>query len=142
MFRIVEIEGRQIPLRVNGSFLLRYKAEFKRDGLLDIFSLFESVSDIDFDNIENIENDISLSVRLLKNIDTDLFYSMFYMMAKTADIKIKDDIYTWLDQFENIPILDLFVPVINLLMDSIKSTTQKKTMTNYSKKKRKGKKKN
>ena len=43
MEKILTIDGRQVKFKSTGAFLLRYKAQFGRDALQDMFALQGSV---------------------------------------------------------------------------------------------------
>lgn len=122
MEKIINIDGRDIKLKVNGGFLLQYKIRYKSDALQDIMKLFNNI------NFENVGSDLQEQANILQNLDIELFYKLFHMMAKTANPDIEDNYVNWVSSFDNLPIFDLLKDIVELLMCSISSNFQKKTM--------------
>lgn len=124
MNKIINIDGRDVKLKVNGSFLLRYKMKYKRDAFKDIIELVDGIklNDLSDNNKENLD----LEFKLAKNLDLDLFFRLLHMMAKTGNPDITDDVIEWCSSFDNLPIFNLLQDIIELLVSSIYGESQKK----------------
>ena len=113
MEKILNIDGRQVKFKSTGAFLLRYKAQFHRDALQDIFKL-QKVMDLDTMEIANIEA-----------LNLEVFYTLVWTLAKTADPSIKPPM-EWLDEFSEFPLMDIVPQVIDLILSCLTSTVQTK----------------
>ena len=123
MEKIISIDGRDVKLKVNGGFLIKYKTRYKRDALQDIIKIFENV---DLNESENLEDDLTAQFRIMQNIDLEIFYRILHMMAKTGNPDITDDVEEWCCSFDNLPVFDLITDIIEIFMSSITSNSQKK----------------
>lgn len=112
MEKILNIDGRQVKFKATGAFLLRYKAQFGRDAIQDLFRLKEA---LDEDNkIINIDK-----------LDLLVFYDLVWTLAKTADPSIPAPL-EWLDSFSSFP-LDVVLPELTgLMFGSFASTVEPK----------------
>lgn len=111
MEKIINIDGRQVKFKSTGAFLLRYKAQFHRDALKDIYKLDEAM---DGDEITNIDA-----------LDLEVFYNLLWTLAKTADPNI-DPPLEWLDGFNEFPLMDIIPEVVGLIFSCISSTVESK----------------
>lgn len=111
MEKVLNIDGRQVKFKSTGSFLLRYKAQFKRDALQDIFKLQNA---IDGSNITNIDV-----------LDIEVFYNLVWTLAKTADPAIPPPL-EWLDGFSEFPLMDILPELTDLMFSCLTSTVQSK----------------
>lgn len=116
MEKIIQIAGRDVTFKITGALPKRYKMQFQRDFFKDLLSMKKVSGSISHEDIENVMNDINL----------DIFYDIAWTMAKTADATVPDPL-TWLDSFDEFPIVDILPQLQDLLIASI--TTEKK---NYS----------
>lgn len=108
MEKVLNIDGRQVKFKSTGAFLLKYKAQFHRDALQDIFKLQGAV---DADNkITNIEA-----------LDLEVFYNLVWTLAKTADPNIQPPM-EWLDSFSEFPLLDIIPDVTDMIFSCLSST--------------------
>lgn len=115
MQKIINIDGKDILFKTSGGFFKRYKTQFKRDPISDIFSL------VDIQN-ENGEID-------LRNFDVEVLQDICWALAQNADKSIAPP-EEWLDQFEEFPIADIIVELMDLIIRSISSSIEpKKNMT-------------
>lgn len=114
MEKTIIIDGKAVRFKATAAFPLRYKAQFGKDFFSEIFKMgaLEKLGDLDPSTIKR-EN--------LEGLDFEVFYNIAWTMAKTADPTIPDPI-TWLDQFDEFPMID----VIPALQDMILSTIQSK----------------
>lgn len=112
MEKVITIDGKLVPLRSTGSTTMRYKAQFASDFLKDILKLNVLVSLVG----ENGEVDISkLDDDVIDKIDFEVFTRLIWTFAKTADPQNVQNPITWLDQFDEFPILDILPEIIDLL---------------------------
>lgn len=111
MEKILNIDGRQIKFKSTGAFLLKYKAQFQKDALQDIFRLQKAINQ-KTNKLENIEA-----------LDLEVFYNLVWTLAKTADPSLPPPI-DWLDSFSEFPLVDIIPEVMDLIMSCLKSTTE------------------
>lgn len=106
MYRVVEIDGRQVPLKACASLLLTYRAQFGRDFLADLRSIAANVEagTVDGEAVETIAR-------------------ITWVMAKKAEPAVPD-FETWLDGFDAFDVESLSEPVIELAVSSIKGTRE------------------
>ncbi|HHV63824.1 MAG TPA: hypothetical protein GXX46_01915 [Peptococcaceae bacterium] len=112
MEKILTIDGRQVPFKSTGAFLLRYKAQFGRDALQDIYKLQEAIG-------ENNE------VKDLSALDLEVFYNLVWTLAKTADPTIPPPM-EWLDSFSEFPLMDILPELMNMMFSSLGATAKSK----------------
>lgn len=123
MEKIINIDGRDVKLKVNGGFLIKYKTRYKRDALQDIMKIFENVNS---NELENLEDDLTSQFKAMQSIDTEIFYRILHMMAKTGNPDITDDVEEWCCSFDNLPVFDLMEDIIEIFLFSMTSNIQKK----------------
>jgi hypothetical protein len=112
MEKILTIDGRQVKFKSTGAFLLRYKAQFGRDALRDIFKLQDAV-----DSKNRIKN--------IDALDLEVFYNLVWTLAKTADPSIPPPL-EWLDEFSEFPLMDIIPEIIDLIFSSLGATVEPK----------------
>ncbi|WPK12601.1 hypothetical protein R6U77_02575 [Lysinibacillus louembei] len=108
------IDGKQIPFKSNGAVAKRYMMQFQRDLLKDILSM--GATNKGFEEMEEGEK-VSW---MRENIDFNMFYDIAWTFAKTADNTIQDPL-SWLESFDEFPILDIIEPLQSLLEKTIAS---------------------
>lgn len=113
MEKILDIDGKQVKFKSTGAYLLKYKAQFKRDAIQDIFKLAAAI-DQDTNEIKNIEA-----------LDLEIFYNLVWTLAKTADPSIPPPM-EWLDSFSVFPLLDIIPDVVDMIFSCMTSTTLSK----------------
>jgi hypothetical protein len=91
---------------------LRYKAQFGRDALRDIFKLQDAV-----DSKNRIKN--------IDALDLEVFYNLVWTLAKTADPSIPPPL-EWLDTFGEFPLAEIVPEVIDLIFSSLGTTVEPK----------------
>jgi hypothetical protein len=109
MEKTLTIDGKQIPFKSTGATALRYKAQFRKDLLAEIMKL---------GFLEKLSNLEELDPSDLEGADFEVIYNFIWVLAKTADPTISDPI-TWLDGFDEFPILEILPEVQDLLMSTI-----------------------
>jgi hypothetical protein len=112
MEKILTIDGRQVKFKSTGAFLLRYKAQFGRDALQDIFKLQDAV-----DSKNRIKN--------ISALDLEVLYDLAWTLAKTADPNIPPPL-EWLDEFSEFPLMDIIPEIIDLIFSSLGATVEPK----------------
>ena len=112
MEKILTIDGRQVKFKSTGAFLLRYKAQFGRDALQDIFKLQNAI-----DNNGQIK-DVNV-------FDLESIYNLVWVLAKTADPSIPPPM-EWLDTFGEFPLAEIVPEVIDLIFSSLGATVEPK----------------
>lgn len=113
MEKILTIDGRQVKFKSTGAFLLRYKAQFGRDAIQDIFKL---------------SNAVDLKTKELKNVealDLEVFYNLVWTLAKTADPNLPPPM-EWLDTFSEFPLVEILPEVMDMIMFCLQPTATSK----------------
>lgn len=108
MEKILTIDGRQVKFKSTGAFLLRYKAQFGRDALQDIFKLQGAV------DAEGHITDASA-------LDLEVIYDLVWVLAKTADSNIPPPM-DWLDEFSEFPLMEIVPEIIEMIFSCLSST--------------------
>ena len=109
MEKIIRIADQEVVLKTTGATLLRYKMQFGKDLLTELIKL-EKIY---------VEGELQL-----ENLDFELFYNILWIMAKTANYEIKPPL-EWLDEFEELPILEILPEVMEMLTGLMKTTKKK-----------------
>lgn len=117
MEKIINIDGRNVKFKSTGAYLLRYKAQFGRDAIQDVYKLIDVV-DMKTKKIKDISA-----------LDLDVFYNLVWVLAKTADPTIGPPM-EWLDTFSEFPLMEIIPEVIDMVMScmapTVKSESKKK----------------
>lgn len=114
------IDGRQVPFRSTGAFLLRYKMQFRRDPLVDIYKLKDCIKQI-VDEEGNLVNQlVSLDI-----FDSEIFFNLVWTLAKTADQNIPPPM-EWLDGFGEFPLYDIMPELHEMILSAIASQVESK----------------
>lgn len=111
MEKIINVDGKQIKLKADGAILLRYKMQFQRDCLQDMFRLAKIKETQDY-----------------SQFDTDLLYRLTWILAKTGDNEIPP-MMEWFSEFNNFPIFEVLPDVMDLIKNCL--ATKKKQKNNY-----------
>lgn len=106
MEKILNIDGRQVSFKSTGAFLLRYKAQFGRDAIKDVYKIQSAAQD------EEVT---------LDSIDLEIFFNLVWTLAKTADPKIEPPM-EWLDTFEAFPLLEIIPEITDLIFSCLFSS--------------------
>jgi hypothetical protein len=101
MEKTLTIDGKQVRFKSTAATPLRYKAQFGKDYFAELFKMKK--------NQESLEN-----------LDFEVFYNLVWALAKTADKNIPDPI-TWLDEFEEFPLMEIIPELQELITASIQS---------------------
>ena len=117
MEKTIEIDGKKVNFKTNGSTPMRYKAQFGKDYFKEILKLAP---------LEKLmsKKKKEITAQDLDSLDFEMFYNIAWIMAKTSDPTIPPPL-EWLDGFEEFPIADI-IPELQELMASSFTTTKKK----------------
>jgi len=111
MEKIIEIDGRQVKFKSTGAYLLRYKQQFGRDAIQDLYKVEKSI-----EGKEIID---------LPAFDLLIFYDMVWTLAKTADPQILPPM-EWLDTFGTFPLTDHLGEWMEMIRSSFSTTVESK----------------
>jgi hypothetical protein len=113
MEKVIEIDGKQIRFKTTGATVLRYKAQFGKDFFKELMKL------------NALGNTNKVKEKDLEALDFEVFYNLAWVMAKTADPSIPDPI-SWLDTFDEFPMVDIIPELNELIISTLHSTKKKK----------------
>ncbi|OLN21907.1 hypothetical protein BTO30_12475 [Domibacillus antri] len=111
MEKTLTIDGKEVRFKSTAATALRYKAQFRKDYLTDIIKLSS------LEKLGNLNRD-SVTSDDLEGIDFEVMYNIAWVLAKTADPNISDPI-TWLDGFEEFPLMDIIPELTEMVTASI-----------------------
>nr|WP_315022888.1 hypothetical protein [uncultured Aminipila sp.] len=109
MEKILNIDGHQVRLKSTGAFLLRYKSQFGRDALEDIYKIQNTPKQDKAASMEELE----------------IYFNFAWTLAKTADPTIKPPM-EWLDEFDTFPIGDILSDINELIFSCLFSSIESK----------------
>lgn len=116
MEKTIYIDEKPVQLKSTAGTMKRYKAQFRKDYFSELMKLAKTVS-----KSEGQTFDLSkISYEELNYLDFEPLYNFIWVLAKTANPSIPDP-ETWLDQFDSMPIAEVFPQVVELLESSIQS---------------------
>ena len=125
MEKTITIDDRQVPFKSTGAFLLRYKAQFRRDALKDLVRIEPILSKLQAKQATGTQEEKdAAAIEVFDTLDLELFFNMAWVMAKTADPTIPEPML-WLDSFGEFPVLDVIADLMDVLTASI-SVSKKK----------------
>lgn len=110
--KLLTIDGRQVAFKSTGAFLLRYKAQFGRDAVQDIFKLQGALGEAG-------------QIADISALDLEVFYNLVWTLAKTADPTIPPPL-EWLDGFSEFPLGDVLPEVTEMIFSSLSVSVQSK----------------
>lgn len=113
MEKTIVIDGKEVRLKSTGATALRFKAQFGKDYFAEIMKL-NVLKKLEGKNIDE------LSYEELDKLDFEVFYNVVWVMAKTAIKEIPDPL-TWLDSFDEFPIIDIIPQVQDIIIATIQS---------------------
>lgn len=110
MEKTIQIDNKDVKLKSTAATPLRYKAQFRKDFFTEILKM-DGLTKLDTDNMD---------YEALKHVDFEVFYNLIWVFAKTAD-KTIDDPITWLDGFDEFPMMEIIPEIQDLLMANLQS---------------------
>lgn len=122
MEKTIVIDGKEVKFKSTGATPIKYKAQFGTDYFKEILKLAPLIK-----VMENIDEDTikDLNPADLEGLDLEVFYNVAWVLAKTANKDIPD-IITWLDEFDEFPIMEFMPEFMELIQATLQS---KKNMT-------------
>ena len=113
MEKTITIDGKDVRFKSTGGSAIRYKAQFGKDFFADVAKLtsLEKLTKID---------DKDFKPEDLEGLDFTFFYNIAWVYAKTADKEISDQL-TWLDSFEEFPIIEIIPDLQKLITATLKT---------------------
>ena len=121
MEKTIEIDGKKVKLKSTAGTPKRYKAQFRKDYFSELLKLSKLMAGNEGEEFDLAKIDYSE----LDYLDFEVFYNFIWVLAKTANKEIGDPI-DWLDEFDSMPLAEIFPEIIDLLESSI--STKKKQM--------------
>lgn len=112
MEKTLTIDGRQVAFKSTGAFMLRYKAQFGRDAVQDLFKLQQAI-------------DADGQIADVSALDLEVFYNLVWTLAKTADPAIPPPL-EWLDTFSEFPLIDIIPDVMDMMFSSLTVSAKSK----------------
>ena len=119
MEKTIEIDGKKVKLKSTAGTPKRYKAQFRKDYFSELLKLSKLMASNTGEEFDLAKIDYSE----LDYLDFEVFYNFIWVLAKTADKNIGDPL-DWLDEFDSMPLAEIFPEIIDLLESSI--STKKK----------------
>ena len=116
MEKTLTIDGRLVRFKSTGAFLLRYKAQFGRDPLQDVFKLQKAIRQ---------DRNGKYILGNINALDMTVFYNLVWTLAKTADPSIPPPM-DWLDSFSSFPLAEILPEVMDLVDNSLGTTVKPK----------------
>jgi hypothetical protein len=110
MEKTILIDGQEVRFKSTGATALRFKAQFGKDYLVEIMKL-NSLGSLTGQNID---------IDSIRGLDFEVFYNIAWTLAKTANPSIPDPI-TWLDGFDEFPLMDIIPELQGMLISSIQA---------------------
>ena len=114
IYRVIDIDGKQVPMRSSATVPRLYRAKFKRDIFQDLSKLEKSFG-------KKTEEGTDLAIE-----DLEIFENVAYIMAWHADPTIPGTIEEWLDQFDMFSIYEVLPQILELWGDNIQTDIQAK----------------
>lgn len=111
MEKTLIIDGKKVPFKCTGGFLLRYKELTGSDAIKDIYEIDSAIKG----GTTGKEREIDLS-----KFDMNVLYNLVWVLARTADPEVPDRL-TWFDSFEDFPILAVFSDLSDLIIGAFQS---------------------
>lgn len=116
MEKTIEIDGKKVKLKSTAGTPKRYKAQFRKDYFSELLKLSKLMAGNEGEEFDLAKIDYSE----LDYLDFEVFYNFIWVLAKTANKEIGDPI-DWLDEFDSMPLAEIFPEIIDLLESSISS---------------------
>ena len=124
MEKTLTIDGQKVKFKVSGGTTTRYRANVGRDMFVDLLKMTPIMKEME--KGLDVEN---LTMETLERLDFDVFINFIWVFAKTADNSVPDK-QSWLDEFDEFPVLDIFIELQPLLEKSL-ALSKKKTIKNH-----------
>ena len=117
MEKTLTIDGRQVAFKSTGAFLLRYKSQFGRDAIQDIYRLKEAINEDAGDDEDKVKD--------IQKLDLEIGFNLIWTLAKTADPTIPPPM-DWLDTFGSFPLQEILPPLVEMIFEAMGATVASK----------------
>lgn len=118
MDKTIIIDGQPVIFRKTAGTMMRYKRQFGRELSPDLAKIYDVMPLLakyaERDESELTKEEKMTAAKLVMGIETEYMYDIAYIMAQQADPSIRDQL-EWLDRFENMNILNIFVQLLPLI---------------------------
>lgn len=121
MEKTLTIDGRKITFKKSGATMLRYRRQTGREFYSDLSAFLSSV---DVENVEKSKVSAKQASELLQNFQIDYMYDMLHVMAREFDKNIPSDLLDWLEEFNEFPVIQIFIELIPMLMSELSVTAK------------------
>lgn len=113
MEKNIIIDGKEVRFKATAAMPLRYKAQFGKDFFVEILKMgaIEKLGNLEPGKVKRED---------LEGLDFTVFYNIAWTMAKAADQSIPDPI-SWLDQFDEFPMIDVIPELQDMILSNIQS---------------------
>lgn len=118
MEKTILINEKPIKLKSTAGTILRYKAQFGKDYFSEMLKLSKLMGGKAKSKKKFDLSDISYED--LGQLDFEPLYNFIWVLAKTANPNIPEPM-AWLDEFDSMPIAEVFPKIIDLLESSIQT---------------------
>lgn len=111
------ISGQPVVFRKTAGTMMRYKRQFGRElspDLAKIYDMLPILAQYTGSGEEMTEEQKMTAAKLVMSLETEYMYDVAYIMAQQADPSIHDQL-EWLDRFDNMNILEVFVQLLPLI---------------------------
>lgn len=110
MEKTLTIDGKKVPFKCTGGFLIRYKELTGSDPIKDIYDIGIAMNGaVDSGKVD------------LDKFNVNVMYNLVWVLAKTADASVPD-LLTWLDSFEDFPIFTVFKDLQQMIVNAFATT--------------------
>ena len=132
MEKVVVIDGKQVPFRCTGGFLIRYKQLTGEDPIKAIYTLGNVEQALGNRGKKASSHQDKLQDKLDKDPDFDVtvIYKLIWVLARTADPTVPD-LLTWVESFNDFPVFVIFDEIKVLIVGAFRTT---KTLPDHKKK--------
>lgn len=118
MEKTITIDGQEVRFKSTGATAIRYKKQFREDFFKEILKMGGLGKLTDLNDMDNVKPED------LDGLDFEVFYNLAWVFAKTADSTIPDPI-TWLDRFDEFPMVDIIPELYDLISSTLQSNKKK-----------------
>lgn len=112
MEKTLTIDGKQVRFKSTAAVAFRYKNQFQKDYLIE---LFKAISELQ--KVLHIDTK-DITLEQLADFDQERLLEIIWALAKTADPNIPEPL-TWLDEFEEFPVRKIFIELHELIQKTI-----------------------
>jgi hypothetical protein len=123
MDKTIIIDGQPVVFRKTAGTMMRYKRQFGRElspDLAKIYDVIPLLAEYYQKNEDELTKEQKMAAaKIVLGIETEYMYDIAFIMAQQADPSIRDEL-EWLDRFENLNILAVFMQLLPLIQNEMK----------------------